>query len=156
MRYGVAAIIALIHDTCITVGVVTACTYLVNSPFGQALLIGDFKIDLTMIAAFLTLIGYSVNDTIVIFDRIRENRKKGQVTAQLINDSVNQTWSRTMITGFSTVVVVLIMYIFGGSGLRGFNFAMLFGLVIGTYSSVAIAAPLLLIGRGGQKSKAAV
>ncbi len=105
-----------------------------------------------MIAAFLTLIGYSLNDTIVIFDRIRENRGKGKLRPSIINDSINQTISRTIMTSFTTFIVVLIMYIFGGQGLRGFTFAIGFGIIIGTYSSVAIAAPVLLLGaRAGNK-----
>lgn len=99
-----------------------------------------------MIAAFLTLIGYSLNDTIVVFDRIRENRRKAQLKPQTITDSINQTLSRTILTSFTTFIVVLIMYIFGGQALRGFTFAIGFGVIIGTYSSVAIAAPLLLLG----------
>ena len=99
-----------------------------------------------MIAAFLTLIGYSLNDTIVVFDRIRENRRKGQLNAQIITNSINQTISRTILTSFTTFVVVLIMYIFGGAGMRGFTFAIGFGILIGTYSSIAIAAPILLVG----------
>ncbi len=100
-----------------------------------------------MIAAFLTLLGYSINDTIVIYDRIRENRRKGIVlTPQIINDSINDTLSRTLLTGTTTIIVVFIMYVFGGQGLRGFNFAMLFGIIEGTYSSIAISAPILLLG----------
>jgi SecD/SecF fusion protein len=146
VRYGIAAIIALIHDVCITLGAVTACTYIAASPIGEKLLIGDFKINLAMIAAFLTLIGYSLNDTIVVFDRIRENRKKAQLNPRIITDSINQTMSRTILTSFTTFIVVLIMYIFGGEGLRGFTFAIGFGVIIGTYSSIAIAAPILLLG----------
>ena len=150
-RYGLAAIAALVHDVCITVGAVTACYYLAQIPIGRALLIGDFKINLAMIAAFLTLIGYSLNDTIVVFDRIRENRHKAQLTALTITNSINQTISRTIMTSLTTFVVVLVMYIFGGSGLRGFTFAIGLGVVIGTYSSIAIAAPLLLVaGKGGK------
>jgi len=145
-RYGFAAIAALVHDVCITLGVVTACTYIVSTGIGQALLIEDFKISQVIIAAFLTLIGYSLNDTIVVFDRIRENRKKAQLQPQTINNSINQTISRTIITSLTTFVVVLIMYIFGGQNLRGFTFAIGFGIIIGTYSSIAIAAPLLLLG----------
>jgi len=147
VRYGIAAIVALVHDVCITLGAVTACTYVASRPIGQWLLIGDFKIDLAMIAAFLTLIGYSLNDTIVVFDRIRENRKKAQLSAQIISNSINQTISRTILTSFTTFIVVLIMYIFGGEGLRGFTFAIGFGIIVGTYSSIAIAAPILLFGR---------
>jgi SecD/SecF fusion protein len=153
LRYGVGAVITLFHDTCATLGAVTGCTYIAGTLIGQGLLIGDFKIDLTMIAAFLTLIGYSLNDTIVIYDRIRENRRKGTLTPEIINNSVNETLSRTVLTGFTTLLVVLTMYIFGGSRLRGFNFAMVFGLIVGTYSSVAISAPILLIGLGQNKEK---
>jgi len=146
VRYGIAAIIALVHDVCITLGAVTACTYIAATPIGEKLLIGDFKINLAMIAAFLTLIGYSLNDTIVVFDRIRENRHKRRLSPQIITDSINQTISRTLLTSFTTFIVVLIMYIFGGSGLRGLTFAIGFGILIGTYSSIAIAAPVLLLG----------
>jgi len=153
VRYGVAAIIALVHDVCITLGAVTACTYIATTPIGEKLLIGDFKINLAMIAAFLTLIGYSLNDTIVVFDRIRENRKKAQINPKIITDSINQTISRTILTSFTTFIVVLIMYIFGGQGMRGFTFAIGFGVVIGTYSSISIAAPILLLGTKAKKEK---
>ena len=146
VRYGFAAIAALIHDVTITLGAVTACAYIANGPLGHLLLIGDFKINLAMIAALLTLIGYSLNDTIVVFDRIRENRHKSQLTPQTITNSINQTLSRTIMTSFTTFVVVLVMYIWGGPGLRGFTFAIGFGIIIGTYSSIAIASPLLLFG----------
>ncbi|MHC4387933.1 MAG: protein translocase subunit SecD, partial [Planctomycetota bacterium] len=155
LRYGVAAIVALVHDVCITLGAVTASAYIASMVIGETLLIGDFKIDLAMIAAFLTLIGYSLNDTIVVFDRIRENRRKAQLNQQIITNSINQTISRTLLTSFTTFIVVLIMYIFGGQGLRGFTFAIGFGILVGTYSSIAIAAPVLLLGskskEGGSK-----
>jgi len=154
LRYGLAAIAALVHDVCITLGAVTACSYITGHAIGDLLLIGDFKINLAMIAAFLTLIGYSLNDTIVVFDRIRENRHKAQLTAQTITNSINQTISRTLLTSFTTFIVVLIMYIFGGEGLRGFTFAIGFGVIVGTYSSIAIAAPILLIGKKTNTSKA--
>jgi SecD/SecF fusion protein len=155
VRYGLAAITALVHDVCITLGAVTACTYIAATPIGEKLLIGDFKINLAIIAAFLTLIGYSLNDTIVVFDRIRENRRKARLVPQTISNSINQTLSRTILTSFTTFIVVLIMYIFGGQGLRGLTFAIGFGIIIGTYSSVAIAAPVLLLGTraGNKKSK---
>jgi len=152
VRYGLTAIAALVHDVTITLGAVTACTYLAGTALGEFLLIGDFKIDLAMIAALLTLIGYSLNDTIVVFDRIRENRHKAQLTPQTITNSINQTISRTIMTSVTTFVVILVMYIFGGQGLRGFTFAIGFGVIIGTYSSIAIAAPLLLVGLNGQQS----
>jgi SecD/SecF fusion protein len=154
IRYGIAAITALVHDVCITLGAVAVCTYLASTSIGEALLIGDFKINLAMIAAFLTLIGYSLNDTIVIFDRIRENRGKARVlNAQVITNSINQTISRTILTSVTTFIVVLIMYIFGGPGLRGFTFAIGFGIIVGTYSSIAIAAPILLLGMKKEKGK---
>ncbi len=146
LRYGFAAIAALVHDVCITLGAVTGCTYMASTALGQSMLIGDFKINLAIIAAFLTIIGYSLNDTIVIFDRIRENRHKKMLTKDIINNSINQTLLRTLATSITTFIVVLIMYIFGGDGLRGFTFAIGFGIIVGTYSSVAIAAPILLFG----------
>jgi len=145
VRYGLAAIIALVHDVCITLGAVTACTYIASTTIGEKLLVGDFKINLAMIAAFLTLIGYSLNDTIVVFDRIRENRRKGRLNPQIITNSINQTISRTILTSLTTFIVVLVMYIFGGQGMRGFTFAIGFGIIVGTYSSIAIAAPVLLL-----------
>ena len=148
VRYGFAGVIALVHDVSIAVGAVVACTYITNTQIGQMLLIGDFKINLTTIAAFLTIIGYSINDTIVIYDRIRENKGKFKIlTPQLINDSINQTFSRTVLTSFTVFLAVLIMYIWGGPGIRSFNFAMLIGTFIGSYSTVAIAAPILIFGK---------
>ncbi len=153
VRYGIAAIVALVHDVCITLGAITACTYIAATPIGERLLIGDFKINLAIIAALLTIIGYSLNDTIVVFDRIRENRRKDRLNPQIINNSINQTLSRTLLTSFTTFIVVLIMYIFGGPGLRGFTFAIGLGIIIGTYSSIAIAAPVLLLGAGAASAK---
>ena len=148
LRYGLGAIVALFHDVCIALGFIIISAYLSTTVFGQKLLISDFKIDLSIIAALLTLVGYSVNDTIVVFDRIRENKGKlNMLSAQLINDSINQTLSRTLLTSFTTFLVVIIMYIFGGSGFRGFNYVMTIGIVIGTYSSIAIAAPILILSR---------
>ncbi len=151
-RYGLAAIAALVHDVCITLGVVVACTYIAETPLGQKLLIGDFKINLAMIAAFLTIIGYSLNDTIVVFDRIRENRGKlANANPEIISNSINQTLSRTILTSTTTFIVVLVMYIWGGTALRGFTFALLIGILVGTYSSIAIAAPILLLGKKNKK-----
>ena len=148
LRYGFGAIFSLIHDVCIGLGAVMISVYLANTAIGQKLLITDFKIDLTVIAALLTLVGYSVNDTIVVFDRIRENMGKlAVITPQLINDSINQTLSRTILTSFTTFLVVIIMYIFGGTGFRAFNYVMTIGIVVGTYSSIAIAAPVLILGK---------
>jgi SecD/SecF fusion protein len=159
-RYGFGAIVTLAHDSCVSIGLISSCTFLAATPIGAALLIGDFKIDLVMIAAILTLIGYSINDTVVIYDRIRENRTRrgGRellISAEIINDGINQTLSRTLITGFTTLMVLAVLYIFGGEGLRGFSFAMLTGIVIGTYSSVAISAPILLLWRKYEQTSAA-
>jgi len=151
LRFGLAAIIALFHDVSTALGAIAASAFLATTVVGQALLIGDFRINGTVIAAILTLLGYSLNDTIVVFDRIRENRRKVQLTPQSITNSINQTLSRTLITGLTTMMVVLVMYIFGGAGLRGFNFVIFLGLVVGTYSSIAIAAPLLLVGKKSER-----
>jgi SecD/SecF fusion protein len=147
LRFGVAAVACLFHDVSIAIGAVAASGVLAATAVGSALLIGDFRINGPMIAAILTLLGYSLNDTIVVFDRIRENRRKAQLTPQSVTNSINQTLTRTLITSLTTMIVVLVMYIFGGAGLRGFNFVITFGLIVGTYSSIAIAAPLLLVGR---------
>ena len=97
-----------------------------------------------MIAAILTVIGYSLNDTIVVFDRIRENRGRiGTLNPNLINNSINQTLSRTILTSMTTFIVVSILYVFGGAGVHGFAFALMIGVVVGTYSSIGIATPLL-------------
>ena len=146
LRFGLAAIVALFHDVSVALGAIAISAFLAKTAIGQALLIGDFRINGTVIAAILTLLGYSLNDTIVVFDRIRENRRKVQLTPQSVTSSINQTLSRTLITGITTMMVVLVMYIFGGPGLRGFNFVIFLGLIVGTYSSIAIAAPLLLVG----------
>jgi SecD/SecF fusion protein len=117
-----------------------------GSVLGNTLLIDNFKINATVIAALLTLIGYAINDTIVVFDRIREVRGRlGELTPQLINDAINQCMARTLLTGTCVISVLLSMYFFGGSSIRGFNYCMLIGIIAGTYSSIAIATPLLLI-----------
>lgn len=151
IRYGIAAIAALVHDVAIALGVVAICGYLYDSGFGHALLLTNFKIDLAMVAACLTIVGYSLNDTIVVFDRIRENRGRlARASPQTINDSINQTISRTLLTSSTTLLAVVILYLLGGSGVHGFAFAMIIGILVGTYSSIAIAAPLLLLGYKGE------
>ncbi|MEM7478616.1 MAG: protein translocase subunit SecD [Planctomycetota bacterium] len=143
VAYGLAAVVALVHDVLITLGVLALCHWLYQ-PLG-VLLIEDFKIGLTEIAAFLTIIGYSLNDTIVVFDRIREVRGRSpKLSREMINDSVNQTLSRTLLTSGTTLLTVLLLYIFGGEGIHAFAFALLIGVLVGTYSSVFIAAPVLL------------
>jgi len=129
--YGVAAVVTVFHDTLITVGAFS----LLNK-----------DISLTVIAAILTLIGYSNNDTIVVFDRIRENIKlmRREKLSEIVNRSINQTLSRTILTAGLTFLTVLALYVFGGEVLRGFSLALVIGILIGTYSSIAIAAPILV------------
>ncbi len=144
--YGLAAIIAVVHDVLITLGAIAVTYWLSRIPgVSQALQIEPFKIDLPMIAAFLTLIGFSVNDTIVIFDRIRELKgKTPYLTGQMINDAVNQTLSRTILTSLTAWMVVVILYLFGGEGLHGFAFSLVVGFLSGTYSTIYIASPILI------------
>jgi preprotein translocase subunit SecF len=129
--YGIAAVVTVFHDTLITVG---------------AFSLLDKDISLTVIAAILTLIGYSNNDTIVVFDRIRENIKlmRREKLSEIVNRSINQTLSRTILTAGLTFLTVLALYLFGGEVLRGFSLALVIGILIGTYSSIAIAAPILV------------
>jgi preprotein translocase subunit SecF len=129
--YGVAAVITVFHDTLITVGAFS----LMNK-----------EISLTVLAAILTLIGYSNNDTIVVFDRIRENLKlmRREKLSDIVNRSINQTLSRTILTAGLTFLTVLALYVFGGEVLQGFSLALVIGILIGTYSSIAIAAPILV------------
>ena len=129
--YGVAAVLTVFHDTLITVG---------------AFSLLNWEISLTVIAAILTLIGYSNNDTIVVFDRIRENIKllRRDRLADIVNKSINQTLSRTILTAGLTFLTVLALFLFGGEVLHGFSFALVIGILIGTYSSIAIAAPILV------------
>jgi SecD/SecF fusion protein len=156
LRYGIGAVVTLAHDTTATMCALMCCSFLAATTIGPKLLISDFKIDMAMVGAFLTLLGYSINDSIVIYDRIRENRRKGILTPKLINNSINECLSRTILTSTTVFLVVFVMYVFGGKGLRGFNFAMLFGVVEGTYSSIAISAPILLlrVKVAGAKAKA--
>jgi preprotein translocase subunit SecF len=138
--YGVAAVVACFHDTLITVG---------------AFALTGQEISLTVIAAILTLVGYSMNDTIVVFDRIRENLRMSRREAlpDVVNRSINQTLSRTVLTSGLTFLTVLSLYVFGGPVLKGFSFALVVGILIGTYSSIAVAAPMLVAWqqwRGGQ------
>ena len=129
--YGVAAVVACFHDTLITVG---------------AFALLNKEISLTVIAAILTLVGYSMNDTIVVFDRIRENLRlsRREPLPDLVNRSINQTLSRTVLTSGLTFLTVLSLFIFGGEVLNGFSFALVVGILIGTYSSIAVAAPMLV------------
>jgi len=135
--FAFGAVAALFHDTLITLGLFAILYGLIPGL--------NLEIDLTVIAAFLTLMGYSVNDTIIVFDRIRENLKihKTRPLADIINTSVSQTMSRTILTAGTTLLTVIILLIFGGEVLRAFAFTMLFGILIGTYSSIFVASALI-------------
>lgn len=138
--YGVAAVVACFHDTLITVG---------------AFALTGQEISLTVIAAILTLVGYSMNDTIVVFDRIRENLRlsRKETLPDVVNRSINQTLSRTVLTSGLTFLTVLSLYVFGGQVLKGFSFALVIGILIGTYSSIAVAAPMLVAWQQWRGSK---
>jgi SecD/SecF fusion protein len=146
VAFGLAAVIALIHDVLVMLGAIAFSSYLAQIPgFSLLTMIEPFKINLPIVAAFLTIIGYSVNDTIVVFDRIREIRGKSPtLTRQMVNDATNQTLSRTVLTSFTVMLVVVILYIFGGQAVHGFAFALIIGVLTGTYSSIYVAAPILL------------
>lgn len=145
--YGVAALVAVVHDVLITLGLLAICGWIVSAAPGlaQALMLEKFQISLPVVAAFLTLIGYSLNDTIVVFDRIREVKGKSpRLTGDMINQSVNQTLSRTLLTSLTTIFSVIMLYVMGGEGLHAFSFVMAAGIVVGTFSSIFIASPVLL------------
>jgi len=130
-KFAVGAIVALFHDVIITLGVFS---------------ILQLEISLPIIAAFLTIVGYSLNDTIVIFDRIRENLKvlRRETYESIVNTSLNQSLTRTIITSLTTLIVVLILYFFGGSVIHNFAFALIIGVIIGTYSSIFVASPIVI------------
>ena len=146
VRYGFGVIFSLMHDAIVAVAATVLAVYIHRTWFGHFMLVDNFKINMTMIAAYLTIIGYSVNDTIVIFDRVRENRGRSRqpLTQKLVNDSINQCFGRTVWTTFTVFSVVLILYIWGGQGVHGFAYAMLIGVITGAYSTLAIASPMLL------------
>lgn len=130
-QFGVGAVIALLHDITVTVGIFA---------------ITQIEFNLSTVAAVLTIIGYSINDTVVVFDRVRENlrRYKSLPTAEILNRSINETLSRTLLTSLTTLLALGALYVLGGEVIRGFTFAMIWGVIIGTYSSVWIAVPVLL------------
>ena len=144
LKYAMGAIIALIHDVTITVGFFA---------------LTDREISLAIIAAFLTIVGYSLNDTIIVFDRIRENLRKfrRRNLEEVMNASINETLSRTILTSSTTLMVVVILFILGGAVIHDFAFAMLIGILVGTYSSIFVASPIILVWEGsftaGTKAK---
>jgi preprotein translocase subunit SecF len=140
LKYAMGAIVALIHDVTITVGLFS---------------ILDKEFTLPIIAALLTIIGYSLNDTIIVFDRIRENLKKHhkQSLEFILNRSINETLSRTLLTSLTTLTVLITLFILGGGIIHDFAFAMIIGVLVGTYSSIYVASPILLAWQGRGKKK---
>ena len=140
LKYAMGAIIALIHDVTITIG---------------AFALTDREISLAIIAAILTIVGYSLNDTIVVFDRIRENlrRFRKRELEDVMNASINETLSRTILTSMTTLIVVVSLFVLGGGVIHDFAFAILIGVMVGTYSSVFVASPIILAWEGGLRKK---
>ena len=135
-QFSTGAVFALFHDTLFVI-----------SAFSIANLFGvSYEVDQVFIAALLTIIGYSINDTVVVFDRIRENLgiKAGSEIIPVVNESINKTISRTLITSMTTFIVVLVLFLFGGPSLSGFSFALLIGIIVGTYSSIFVATPVFV------------
>lgn len=137
LRFGIGAAVALIHDVLITVG---------------ALSLLNYEFDLTVVAALLTIVGFSVNDTVIVSDRIRENMRKGRrdSLAKIINNSINETLSRTILTTGTAILVIVALYLLGGNVIHGFAFALLVGFMIGTYSSIYVASPIVLFFERGR------
>jgi len=143
LAFGLAAVVALVHDVLVTVACLALSKFV--APFLGWALVDDFKISLDVVAALLTIVGFSINDTIVIFDRLREIRGKSSlVTGEMIDRAVNQTLSRTILTSGTALLATIILYVFGGTGIHTFAFTMLIGIVTGTYSTVYIASPIVL------------
>ncbi len=143
VAFGIAAVVALIHDVLVVVGAI-ALSHYVAGALGF-IMVDKFKISLQIVAALLTVIGYSLNDTIVIFDRVREVRgKRLELTTEMVNTSVSATLSRTVLTSLTTFIVVLLLYFFGGPSIHGFAFSLVIGIVVGTYSTVFVASPMLV------------
>jgi preprotein translocase subunit SecF len=138
LRFGVGAVIALIHDVLVTIG---------------ALLLAHYEFDLTIVAALLTIVGFSVNDTVIVCDRIRENRRKNKREGleKIINTSINETLSRTIITTGTALLVLIALFILGGAVIRPFAFALLIGFFSGVYSTIFIASPIILLWEKGKK-----
>jgi SecD/SecF fusion protein len=143
VAFGLAAVIALAHDVLVAVACLALSRYV--APYLGWALVDDFKISLDVVAALLTIIGFSINDTIVIFDRLRELRGKGRyVTAAMVDKAVNQTLSRTILTSGTALLATLILYAVGGQGIHAFAFTMLVGIIVGSYSTIYIASPIVL------------
>ena len=143
-RFSTASIASLTFNVVVCLGFLSLTIPLAKTGFGSALFIEEYRIDLNVVAGLLTIIGYSINDTVVILDRIRENRgKRSWISRDTVNLSINQTFSRTILTGGSTLATAIVLIALGGTGIRPFAYTFLIGLIAGTFSSVAIAAPLV-------------
>jgi len=157
LKYGLAAVVALAHDVLFALGALAAAAWLAETPFGESLGIGDVRLSLPIVAGILTIIGYSLNDTIVVFDRVRENvrrrvrelrgrRSSGEtLTPGIIDRSINQTLSRTLLTSLTTLIVCVTLYVAGGKTLHGLALCLIIGVLVGTYSSIFIASPILVL-----------
>jgi SecD/SecF fusion protein len=145
LMFGFASVLALVHDVLVAIGFLALSYWMANNLGMEALLVDPFKVSLAVVAALLTIVGFSINDTIVIFDRIREIRGKSpELTGPMINRAVNETLSRTFITSGTVFLATLILYVMGGPGIHPFAYTMLIGVISGTYSTVFVAAPILL------------
>ncbi len=143
-RFSFATVLAVLFNLCICIGFLSISRTLGETALGASILMSDFRIDLNVVAGLLTIVGYSLNDTVVILDRIRENRGKATyLTRAVVNLSINQTFSRTILTGGSTIATAIILYSLGGTGIRPFAITFLVGLIAGTFSSVAIAGTIV-------------
>ena len=153
--YSVATVIGVLFNVSVCLGALAMSKLVAETAIGPALMMHDFRIDLNVVAALLIVIGYSLNDTIVILDRVRENRGKLPfATRPIINDSINQTFSRTVLTGGCTAATPIVLYAMGGSMMQPFAYTFLIGLIAGTFSSVAIAAPLVFVPGDGSPEPA--
>ena len=143
VAFGLAAVVALLHDVLVTIACIALSVYV--APYLGWALVDDFKISLDVVAALLTIVGFSINDTIVIFDRMREIRgKSSTVSAEMVDRAINQTLSRTILTSGTALLAAIILYCLGGQGIHAFAFAILIGIISGTYSTIVIASPIVL------------
>jgi len=148
LRYSIGTVLSLTFNLCVCLGFLAASAWLSKTSIGASLGIQEFRIDLNVIAGLLAIVGYDINDSIVILDRVRERRgRMAYATRQVVNDAVNQTFSRTILTSGTTILSAVILVIFGGESIRPFTMTLLVGLIAGTFSSIAIAAPLVYAGR---------
>jgi SecD/SecF fusion protein len=155
VAFGLAAVVALLHDVLVTIACIALSVYV--APYLGWALVDDFKISLDVVAALLTIVGFSINDTIVIFDRMREIRgKSSAVSAEMVDRAINQTLSRTILTSGTALLAAIILYCLGGQGIHAFAFAILIGIISGTYSTIVIASPIVLWLQGSAGNAASV